>query len=113
MFVGHNNSFEGVTGGTNIGTATKVYFHAAFKTDGTIQLYINDSLDGSRSSSSGAFTYNTETAGIVLGAQSSGGSARAGFHTDPTLYSVALYNKFLTDDERLQNYNAYKERYGL
>ena len=113
MFVGTSNSFAGITGGTNIGTATKIYFHAAFKTDGTMQLYINESLDASRSSSSGAFTYNTETAGIVLGAQSSNGSARAGFHTDPTLYSVAMYNKFLTDEERLQNYNAYKKRYGL
>lgn len=113
MFVGSSNSIEGITGGTNIGTGTKVYFHAAFKSDGTMQLYINDSLDASRSSSSGAFSYNDVSAAIILGAQSSGGSARAGFHTDPTLYSVAMYDKFLTDDERLQNYNAYKERYGL
>ena len=113
MFVGHSNSLSSVVGGTNIGTNTKVYFHAAFKTDGTMQLYINDSLDGSRSSSSGAFTYNNQQAAIILGAQSAAGSARAGFHTDPTLYSVAMYDKFLTDEERLQNYNAYKKRYGL
>ncbi len=113
MFVGSSNTIVGITGGTNIGTGTKVYFHAAFKSDGTMQLYINDSLDASRSSSSGAFSYNDVSAAIILGAQSSGGSARAGFHTDPTLYSVALYGKFLTDKERLQNYNAYKSRYGL
>ena len=113
MFVGSSNSIVGITGGTNIGTNTKVYFHAAFKSDGTMQLYINDSLDASRSSSSGAFSYNDVSAAIILGCQSSAGNPRAGFHTDPTLYSVALYGKFLTDEERLQNYNAYKERYGL
>tara|TARA_Y100000592_G_scaffold38953_1_gene61854 strand:+ start:19 stop:744 length:726 start_codon:yes stop_codon:yes gene_type:complete len=113
MFVGSSSSIVGITGNTNIGTDTKVYFHAAFKSDGTMQLYINETLDASRSSSSGAFSYNDVSSNIILGCQSTGGNPRPGFHTDPTLYSVALYGKFLTDDERIHNYNAYKSRYGL
>ena len=64
--------------------------------------------DGIADSTSNTVTSNTLTsAGLLIG------FSGAGFYLNGNIGQVQIYNKALTQQEILQNYNATKGRFGL
>ncbi len=73
----------------------------------SVKIYINGQLDNSTTVTA---TPTTATRNIFIG---SGGTAFSGWEFDGTIYSINCYNKALTSQEVLQNYNALKSRFNL
>ena len=70
---------------------------------GGISLYINSSFGGS-----GSYSYTVSSANLILGMYQTGY-----FPLNGQLSNIKFYNRALTAQEVLQNYNATKKRYGL
>ena len=101
---GHNGAWNTVVSTTNLSLNTWYFGAVTFNTTTGWKLYINGSQE-STSASTTTYTGNDE---ILIGAFSTGGNVFSG------RISVAqVYNRVLSDSEILQNYNAFKVRYGL
>jgi hypothetical protein len=100
---GHNGTWNTVVGATSLSLNTW-YFAAVTYSDSTgWKLYLNGREDGT-SVDTTTFTGNQE---IVIGAFSSSNNFTG------RIASVQVYNRALTSQEIVQNYNATKKRYGL
>ena len=100
---GHNGAWNTIVGATSLSLNTW-YFAAVTYSDSTgWKLYLNGREDGT-SASTTTFTGNQE---IVIGAFSSSNNFTG------RIASVQVYNRALSSQEIVQNYNATKKRYGL
>lgn len=103
----HPNLFSG-----NLGTDNKWSFAYTYNTNGECKLYVNGVVVDSRSSSSGALTFNNPTKKIAIAAMAANNSVQGGFHTDISIYTLCYYNRPLTNAEVQQNYQSHK-RFGV
>ena len=103
----HPNLFSG-----NLGTDDKWSFAYTYNTNGECKLYVNGVVVDSRSSSSGALTFNNPTKKIAIAAMGANNSVQGGFHTDMNIYTLCYYNRPLTNAEVQQNYQSHK-RFGV
>jgi len=100
---GHNGAWNTVVGATSLSLNTW-YFAAVTYSDSTgWKLYLNGREDGT-SASTTTFTGNQE---ISIGSYSTSNNFTG------RIASVQVYNRALTSQEIVQNYNATKKRYGL
>lgn len=87
-----------------------VVYNSTIVYDGTRQkIYINGVLESQQLS--GNIAQNQSNINLYIGCSQTSGSRFEFF--DGTIYNVKIYNKGLSDDEVLQNYNALKKRFGL
>lgn len=99
----------GVLSGTFLDGVSNVFQNTWYNicvtgtSSGNMSIYINGSLDNSTT----GLSNNTATA---LNLARWGGNA---FYLDGKIAVVLIYNKQLTSNEVLQNYNAQKSRFGL
>ena len=95
---------------TSISQNSSNYYMMSLTWDGTTQkVYVNGSLENSKALSDG-FTYQyawNSTFGLC---DQRGGTYRP---FDGYIYIINAYNRALSQDEILQNYNAQKSRFGL
>jgi hypothetical protein len=81
--------------------------------DSRIYSYINGYQNSNRSVTYSEFNQNLTTRPFRIGrAYTTGGSSASGFLTGK-ISNVQIYNRALSAEEVLQNYNATKSRYGL
>lgn len=94
--------------------ATNVYYNFVHTYDGSNQkLYINGSLVKSWASS-GTISYDTNNTLLALSNDwNSGYNGGASIGVIGTMPVAKIYNRALTSEEILQNYNRVKKRYGL
>lgn len=78
-------------------------------TSGTRRLYINGAIVSSDSQTG---TISTNTNGISIGVFGGFNGGR-GYYYNGRIGTVRVYNRVLTPEEVLQNYNATKTRFGL
>jgi len=82
------------------------WYHVVTTFDsGVSTLYVNGTLDNSVSS----LTLTTNTSVLTIGSNNNGSN----YFVDGKIPFVKLYNRALSSDEVLQNYNALKGRFGL
>jgi hypothetical protein len=101
---GHNGSWNTVVSTTSLSLNTWYFGAVTFNTTTGWKLYVNG-VQESTSNSTTTYTGNDE---ILIGAFSTGANVFAG-----RISVVQVYNRVLSDSEILQNYNAFKGRYGL
>jgi hypothetical protein len=101
---GHNGAWSTVVSTTNLSLNTWYFGAVTFNTTNGWKLYVNG-VQESTSVSTTTYTGNDE---ILVGAYGTGTNVFAG-----RIAVAQVYNKVLTDQEILQNYNATKTRYGL
>lgn len=108
--------FSSGQGLTNLSTVTSNYISTSnwahvvgTFTSGTRRLYINGVLVNSDSQSG---TINTNANGISIGVFGGYNGAR-GYYYNGRIGSVRVYNRVLTQEEVLQNYNVSKTRFGI
>lgn len=107
---------QNIGGTTNLSTTTATYISTAnwahivgTYTSGTRRLYINGALVNSDSQTG---TIATNTNGISIGVFGGYNGGR-GYYYNGRIGTVRVYNRALTPEEILQNYNASKARFGL
>jgi hypothetical protein len=91
------------------------WYHYVHTYDGSVQkLYVNGSSIGS-SVVSGSITYDPSNVKLLISGDYNGPGLEGGFGSLAygKMGSVRIYNKALTQQEILQNYNATKSRFGL
>lgn len=81
-------------------------------TSGTILMYINRNFIGSTTIDQTAGGYSGGTIGTQSGRRI-GGSGASAIPFNGNIYNIKIYNRALTPEEILQNYNATNGRYGL
>ena len=97
---------------TTLGINTSDWFHLAGTfSSGLKKLYLNGILKYTTNDSSYP-TINTNTGGMSIGAYG-GYSGSHSYYYNGNIAIVKVYNKTLSADEILQNYNALKGRFGL
>jgi hypothetical protein len=101
---GHNGAWSTVVSTTNLSLNTWYFGAVTFNTTNGWKLYVNG-VQESTSVSTTTYTGNDE---ILVGAYSTGSNVFAG-----RIAVVQVYNKVLTDQEILQNFNSTKTRFGL
>ena len=101
---GHNGAWSTVVSTTNLSLNTWYFGAVTFNTTNGWKLYVNG-VQESTSVSTTTYTGNDE---ILVGAYGTGTNVFAG-----RIAVAQVYNKVLTDQEILQNYNATKTRFGL
>lgn len=111
FFFGDNGSFHGITGGTNIGTDTKVSFCALHDEAGRQELYINGVIDAS--AANGITQFYTNNYSYILGAQGYQGNPMGNMYTDTTIHQLIVYNRPFTAAEIQHNYEVQRDRYNL
>jgi len=114
FFVAGNNgqSINGVFGsyGFSYGTNTKYFVTWVVDIPGkNFQFWVNGSLVGSSTADLGTNFSNTTTNGFVLASRYGGGSSRVNIG----ISNFQFYNKVLTSSEIINNYNVYRNRFGL
>lgn len=104
LCAGHNGGWYTVQGSTTISLNTWYFGAVTYSSTAGWNLYVNGRLE-STSASTTTFTGNTQN--VYIGAYDSGnffiGSIGVG----------EIYNRVLSADEILQNYNATRRRFGL
>jgi hypothetical protein len=100
---GHNSIWNTVVGATSLSLNTWYFAAVTYSNSTGWKLYLNGREDGT-SVDTTTFTGNQE---IVIGAFSSSNNFTG------RIASVQIYNRALTSQEIVQNYNATKKRYGL
>jgi hypothetical protein len=100
---GHNSIWNTVVGATSLSLNTWYFAAVTYSNSTGWKLYLNGREDGT-SVDTTTFTGNQE---IVIGAFSSSNNFTG------RIASVQVYNRALTSQEIVQNYNATKKRYGL
>lgn len=100
---GHNGNWNTVVGATSLSLNTWYFAAVTYSNLTGWKLYLNGLEDGT-SANTTTFTGNQE---IVIGAYSSGSNFTG------RITNVLVYNRVLTSQEILQNYNATKSRFGL
>jgi hypothetical protein len=100
---GHNGAWNTVVGATSLSLNTWYFAAVTYNNSTGWKLYLNGVEDGT-SANTTTFTGNQE---IVIGAYSSGNNFTG------RISNVQVYNRALSSQEILQNYNATKKRYGL
>ena len=100
---GHNGAWNTVVGATSLSLNTWYFAAVTYSNSTGWKLYLNGREDGT-SASATSFNGNQE---IVIGAYSSGNNFTG------RISNIQVYNRALTAQEVLQNYNATKKRYGL
>jgi len=91
------------------------WYHYVHTYDGSVQkLYVNGSSIGS-SVVSGSITYDPSNVKLLISGDYNGPGLEGGFGSLAygKMGSVRIYNRALTQQEVLQNYNATKSRFGL
>jgi hypothetical protein len=114
FFVAGNNgqSINGVFGsyGFSYGTNTKYFATWIVDIPGkNFQFWVNGSLVGSSNADLGTNFSNTSTNGFVLASRYGGGSSRVNIG----ISNFQFYNRVLTSNEIVNNYNVYKSRFGI
>lgn len=114
FFVVGNNaqSINGVLGsyGFSYGTNTKYFVTWIVDIPGKkFQFWVNGTLVGSSNADLGTNFSNTTTNGFVLASRYGGGSSRVNIG----ISNFQFYNRVLTSNEIINNYNVYKSRFGL
>jgi hypothetical protein len=100
---GHNGAWNTVVGATSLSLNTWYFAAVTYNNSIGWKLYLNGREDGT-SANTTTFNGNQE---IVIGAYSSGNNFTG------RISNVQVYNRALSSQEILQNYNATKKRYGL
>jgi hypothetical protein len=100
---GHNGAWNTVVGATSLSLNTWYFAAVTYNNSIGWKLYLNGREDGT---SANTTTYNGNQE-IVIGAYSSGNNFTG------RISNVQVYNRALSSQEILQNYNATKKRYGL
>ena len=86
------------------------FFHStAIKNGTTISLYLNGVLQNSKDLSTNSVYYSSNP--FVIGGHGICGGNR--FYSNGNISVVKVYNRTLSADEVLQNFNAQKSRFGL
>ena len=108
MFVGFNTSHSNTSVSTTNVMANDVWIHytAVQLSNGNVRIYVNGVLDKSNNSS---YTVRTGSATVFFG-KNEGGSANQ-FNGQMAL--IYYYNRDLSAEEVLQNFNATKGRFGV
>ena len=108
MFVGFNSSNNSTTVQTDSSIANNVWFNATAvqSSNGNVKIYINGSLV---KSSSSTYTVRTGSATVFFG-KNEGGSAN---QFNGQMATAHYYNRDLSAEEVLQNFNATKGRFGV
>jgi hypothetical protein len=101
LHAGHNGTWNTVVGTTPLSLYTWYFSAVTYSNSTGWKLYLNGREDGT-SASTTTFNGNQE---IVIGAYSSGNNFTG------RISNVQVYNRALTQQEILQNYNATKMRY--
>jgi len=97
----------GILVNSNINPLTLAWYHCAVSTNGTInRIYINGNLINSNSTS----TQSGAVSRIVLGSYFLNGG---GEQFNGLISNVKIYNRVLSANEILQNYNALKGRFNI
>ena len=93
--------------GTNLSGNTLYNITATYdSSNGAVKVYVNNSININSTISTGLITSNTSDTYIGR----LGGSA---YYWDGKIFTGKIYNRALTPQEILQNYNALKSRFGL
>jgi len=97
------------TGQKNINSTTLIvpnvkYYASGVYNGNTMSIYVNGVLENSTNYSSNIFQ------GTLLRL---GNFSNTGFFSNSNIYQTSIYNRALTPQEILQNYNATKTRFGL
>jgi hypothetical protein len=103
LYAGHNGSWSTVVGNTTLSLNTWYCGAVSYNNSTGWKLYLNGIEDGT-SANTTTFTGNSE---IRIGSYGSGNNFTG------RITGVQVYNRTLTAQEILQNYNATKRRYGL
>ena len=108
MFVGFNSSNSPTTVQTDSSIANSVWVNATAvqHSNGNVKIYINGSLVKSNSST---YTVKTGSATVFFG-KNEGGSANS---YNGQMATAHYYNRDLSAEEILQNFNATKGRFGV
>ena len=108
MFVGFNTSHSNTNVSTTNVMSNDVWIHytAVQLSNGNVRIYVNGVLDKSNNSS---YTVRTGSATVFFG-KNEGGSANQ-FNGQMAL--IYYYNRDLSAEEVLQNFNATKGRFGV
>ena len=106
MFVGFNSSNNSTTVQTDSSIANNVWVNATAvqSSNGNVKLYINGSLV---KSSSSTYTVRTGSSTVFFG-KNEGGSAN---QFNGQMATAHYYNRDLSAEEVLQNFNAHKNRF--
>ena len=108
MFVGFNTSHSNTSVSTTNVMANDVWIHytAVQLSNGNVRIYVNGVLDKSNNSS---YTVRTGSSTVVFG-KNEGGSAN---QFNGQMATAHYYNRDLSAEEVLQNFNATKGRFGV
>ena len=105
----------GSTRTVSFSPSTNIIYHATGVHKGSIgiiSMHINNNLIGNTNIDQAAGGYSSGVIGTQSG-QRLGGSGSASIPFNGSIYNIKIYNKALTAQEILQNYNATRSRYGL
>lgn len=90
------------------------HYFVSIDRDGNMELYINNMLAGSVAMTDP--TTNLVTSGnVYVGAygNSTGAAPGAGMYNNNDINDIVVYNRILTANERTQNFNATRHKYGI
>lgn len=96
--------------------STNTWYHATqvySSSSNTHILYLNGSSVRSGNAASDAYNTNLNGYFITIGSDDEAGGTRAESFLDGKISNVKIYNRALSADEVLQNFNAVKDRFGL
>ena len=104
LSAGHDNLWQTIVSTTSLSLNTWYFGAVSFNTTTGWKLYVNGILEATNSSTSSF----SGTGGILLGAFNAAQNLFNG-----RIASAQVYNRVLSDNEILQNFNAQKTRFGL
>ena len=88
-------------------------YAVVFDRDDSLYLYLNGALNATHDISTHSSVNMTNTRPYRLGSYTAGNGTSPAYFLDGNIALHAHYNRVLSDEEVLQNYNATKARYGL
>ena len=104
FFVGNNNTYQDYTGSLNVPVNTWNYITVSYDGTSTMRIYVNGVAD-STSSWSGGCVYNASNNLVQVGSVINTG------YFPGSISNLQFYNRALSANEVVQNYNAYRNKF--